>query len=189
MRRPTLGFIFGIGVGACALIAPSCGGSLIRDPGPDAAIPDTSSDLGTGDVVVADLPDVQDVVTGEIAQTGQIVDYSSLKGLVGITVSSGTTQTTTTDTSGDYTLTVAQNQPFTMTSGGSGNYATLDEQEWILGGSANRGPTKLITNSTFNLLKSLLVPAPDSTLALLFVVVQKTGACASTTGARLSAPG
>lgn len=129
-------------------------------------------------------------------QTGQIVDYSSNAGLGDMIVSGGGASTTT-DSKGNYTLSVPRNQPYTMTTSSGPNaassYLTLDEQEWMLTGDANRGKTAAVSNGTETLLKAILSPAPDTTLAILTIQVialgGDAGSCSSATGTTISVPG
>ncbi len=128
-------------------------------------------------------------------QTGQIIDYTSKSGVSGIIVSSGSTQATS-DKQGNYTLSVPQNQPYTMNISSapdaSTSYLTLDEQEWSLTGNANRGQTSAVANTTESFLKNLLQPSPQTSLAVLSVLVEvanpDAGACTSATGATISVP-
>lgn len=124
-------------------------------------------------------------------QTGQIIDYTTKTGVADITVSSGATQATS-DSKGNYSLTVTKGQAYTMHVSGTG-YLTLDEQEWMLTGDANRGQTSAVSNTTESLLKSILQPQPQTTLAVLSILVESVspdaGACTSATGATISVPG
>jgi len=132
-----------------------------------------------------------------VTQTGQIVDYSSKAGLGGMIVSSGTTQVAT-DNKGKYSLSVVKGQAYTMTTssdpdGGGAGYLTLDEQEWMLIGDADRGQTSAVSNGTESLLKNILQPPPDPSLAVLSIQVKASnpdgGPCTSATGATISVPG
>jgi hypothetical protein len=124
-------------------------------------------------------------------QTGHIVDFTTKAGLAGVTVSDGTNSATS-DSKGNYTLAVAKNTPYTMQISNTA-YLTLDEQEWMLLGDANRGDTSAVSNTTESLLKSILQPQPQATLAVLSIQVQAmnpdAGACTSATGATISVPG
>jgi hypothetical protein len=126
------------------------------------------------------------------AQTGIIVDFSSKKGLPGMIVTGGGA-TVTTDTTGAYTLAVPKNTAYTMAVGSDPDadtqYLTLNEQEWTLSGNVDRGKTSAVSDLTENLLKGVLQPQPDNTLAVLTVDVIATGACPSATGATVSVPG
>jgi hypothetical protein len=143
---------------------------------------DGGTDGGGGDVVN----------TNTFSQTGIIVDYSSKKGLQGIIVSGGGNSTTS-DSTGAYTLQVPKNTAYTMTISTDGDaatqYLTLNEQEWTLSGNVDRGKTSAVSDLTENLLKGILQPAPDNTKAVLTVDVIATGACPSATGATVSVPG
>jgi hypothetical protein len=131
------------------------------------------------------------------AQTGTIVDFSSKAGLPGVTVSGGGA-TATTDSMGNYTLSVPKNTPYSMTVVGPTTgtaYVTLDEQEWMLTGNANRGQTSFVSAPTEMILIEALNPTPQPTLAVLSVIVEAVGTCASdaggadVTGATITVPG
>jgi hypothetical protein len=125
-------------------------------------------------------------------QTGIIVDFSSKKGLPGMIVQGGGASVTT-DTTGAYTLAVPKNTAYTMSVGSDPDadvpYLTLNEQEWMLSGNADRGKTSAVSGLTEGLLKGVLQPQPDPTLAVLTIDVIATGACPSATGATVSVPG
>jgi len=123
-----------------------------------------------------------------VKQTGQVVNYGSTNTpVVGASVTDGTS-TVTTDSSGNYTLVVPKDTPYTMTVSNDG-YLTLHEQEWKLSADSDRGQTSAVPNLTENLLKGVLQPAPDTDKAVLTVQVIATGSCASATGATISVPG
>ena len=133
--------------------------------------------------------------SNNVIQTGTIVDFSGGNGLQSILVTGGGSSATT-DSKGAYSLSVAPNTAYTMqASAPDGGYVSLDEQEWKLLGSANRGKTSFVSNVTENLLKSILSPQPDPTLAVLSVIVLASGTCspdaggADVTGATVSVPG
>ncbi len=122
-----------------------------------------------------------------MTQKGQIVDFSTKNGLQGVTVATGSSSTTT-DTKGNYSLSVPKDTPYTMTVSNDG-YLTLNEQEWKLSGDADRGQTLAVSNGIEAILKNALNPIPTDTLAVLSVNVVATGSCASAVGATLSVPG
>ena len=157
-------------------------GLLLAACGNNGGGNDGGTDGGGGDVNNANT----------FSQTGTIVDYSSKKGLPGMIVSGGGA-TVTTDSTGAYTLAVPKNSAYTMTVSSDldadTQYLTLNEQEWMLSGNADRGKTSAVSDVTENLLKAVLQPQPDSALAVLTIQVIATGACASATGATISVPG
>lgn len=142
---------------------------------------DAGTDAGNNDVQTANT----------FNQTGTIIDLTSKVGQVGMEVSGGGS-TVTTDSKGAYTLPVPKNTPYSMSVASGPNatasYLTLNEQEWQVSGDVDRGKTSAVSNSTEGLLKSVLSPAPDGSLAVLTVQVIATGACPSATGATVSVP-
>ena len=133
-----------------------------------------------------------------VAQTGQIIDFDNKTGVFDIMVS-GAGNTTTTDSMGNYSLAVPPNTPYTMqvVAGADAGkpYVSLNEQEWMLTGAANRGQTSFVSAGTEGLLKSVLPTTPNPMLAVLSVIVEATGSCAAdaggadVTGATISVPG
>lgn len=128
-------------------------------------------------------------------QTGQVIDFSNMNGLSGITVS-GAGNSVTTNATGNYTLSVPQNTAYTMqVVGADAGYTSLNEQEWMLTGNANRGTTSFVAQTTEALLQSALEPKPNPMLAVLSVQVQAEGSCSpdaggpDVTGATISVPG
>lgn len=82
---------------------------------------------------------------GNATQNGQIVDLLSPKTLVaGATIDFGNGISTTSDSSGNYTLQIKQNVPFAMTVSAS-NYTELQEQEWFLTGDYSAGVTHVVS--------------------------------------------
>jgi len=143
---------------------------------------------GGNDGGTNDGPAQGDGPSNGVHQTGQIVNYGSTNTPVsGASVTDGTSVATT-DSKGNYSLTVAKDTPYTMTVSNDG-YLTLHEQEWKLSGDADRGQTDAVPNLTENLLKGTLNPAPDTQLGVLTIEVIATGSCTSATGATLSVPG
>ncbi len=133
-----------------------------------------------------------------VNQTGTIVAFQ-LGTPVSDTFVSGAGATATTDGAGNYTLSVPKNTNYTMqvvagVDAGT-NYVSLNEQEWMLTGNANRGKTSFVPATTQGLLQAILQPKPDPTLAVLSISVYATGACAADAGgadiagATISVPG
>jgi hypothetical protein len=132
------------------------------------------------------------------AQTGQIVDFSNpTSGIPNVTISGGGASVLS-NAMGDYTLNVPQNKPYSMQVVGSDAgtaYVSLNEQEWMLTGNANRGTTSFVSQQTQGLLTIVLPSTPSPMLAVLSVQVEATGACAAdaggsdVTGATISVPG
>jgi hypothetical protein len=137
---------------------------------------------------------------GGFTQTGQIIQYGAGNAGVPDTIISGAGAMTTTDSKGNYTLTVPQNTAYTMqvVAGADAGmpYVSLDEQEWMLLGNAVRGKTQFVPAGTEGLLQAALnMPKPDPTLAVLSIEVVALGTCSpdaggsDVTGATLSIPG
>ncbi len=144
---------------------------------------DGGTDTGTG----SDSP-----TNNTFNQTGTVVDYSTKAGLIDMVVSGGGS-TVGTDSKGNYTLPVPKNAAYTMSvtsaEDAGAAYLKLDEQEWMLSADTSRGSTSAVSNGTESLLKSILQPAPDPTLAVLTVQIYATGACPTATGATVSVAG
>lgn len=117
------------------------------------------------------------------AQTGQIVDFNTNKGVVGATVAAGSV-TATTDATGKYTLNVPKDTAYSMTITAP-NYLKLIEQEWKLTGDADRGKTSFVDAATQQTLQNAL-SGYDGTLAVFSMEVKKKGACADVTGATIT---
>ena len=128
-------------------------------------------------------------------QTGQIVGFGGGNGIPGVTVTAAGSSTTT-DTNGKYTLTVPGNTAYSMqASDQDAGYVTLDEQEWMLLGNADRGKTSFVPGYLEQALQGALPSTPVANLAVLSVIVEATGACtpdaggSDVTGATISVPG
>ncbi len=131
-------------------------------------------------------------------QSGQIVDFSNpTSGIPNVTIS-GAGSSVKSNSTGNYVLTVPQNKAYTMQVVGSDAgtaYVSLNEQEWMLTGNANRGTTSFVSQQTQGLLQIVLPSTPDPTLGVLSVQVEATGTCAAdaggpdVTGSTISVPG
>jgi hypothetical protein len=131
-------------------------------------------------------------------QTGQIVDFSNpTSGIPNATISGGGSSVKS-NAMGDYTLSVPQNTAYSMQVVGADSgtaYVSLNEQEWMLTGNANRGTTSFVSQATQGLLQIVLPSTPNPALAVMSVQVEATGACAAdaggsdVTGATIVVPG
>jgi hypothetical protein len=117
------------------------------------------------------------------AQTGQIVDFNTNKGVVGATVTAGSVSATT-DATGKYTLNVPKDTAYSMTITAP-NYLKLIEQEWKLTGDADRGKTSFVDAATQQTLQNAL-SGYDQAKAVFSMQVQKKGTCADVTGATIT---
>jgi len=117
------------------------------------------------------------------AQTGQVVDFNTNKGVAGVTVTAGTV-TATTDATGKYTLNMPKNTAYSMMLTAP-NYLKLIEQEWQLTGNADRGKTSFVDVATEQTLQNAL-SSYNATLAVFSLQVKKRGACASVDGATIT---
>lgn len=117
------------------------------------------------------------------AQTGQVIDFNTSKGIQGVTITAGSVVATT-DATGKYTLNVPKNTPYSMTVAAP-NYLKLLEQEWMLTGDADRGKTHFVDVATQQTLQNAL-SGYDATLATVSILVERKGTCASEGGATIT---
>lgn len=130
-------------------------------------------------------------------QTGQVIAFGGTSGVADVIISAAGSSATT-DVNGNYSLSVPQNMAYTTQFAAApdagGSYVSLDEQEWMLTGDANRGKTSFVSTQLEGILKGIL-GNPNPMLAVLSVIVEATGTCAAdaggsdVTGATISVPG
>lgn len=102
---------------------------------------------------------------GNASQKGQIIDLLTQKPIAGATVDFGNGISTQSDDTGNYTLQIKQNTPFSMTVVAD-NYTKLQEQEWELTGDYDAKTTSLVTASLNSTVSGGLPQYDSSKVAL-----------------------
>ncbi len=117
-------------------------------------------------------------------QTGRIIDAVGKTGVMGATVTVGGKSVTTKD-DGTYEIGITKDVP-TFMSVTAPDHFKLNEQEWIVKTDLfDRADTSLLSNSTANLLASIL-PPHDAAKGLLAVRIYPLPPCTSEAGATLA---
>lgn len=169
---------------ACALIFfCACSDNNLGTPSGDGGTSSNGDDAAPSNDggTIEDGGTNNDAASGAIAtQSGQIVDAISNKGIGGATIDFGNGITTTTDSSGNYSLKTSQNTPFN-TIVTAATYPQRIEQEWELTGDFMVGETAVPSGSLFGTQLSGLSEY-DSTKGALEVAVEITGACTDNGG-------
>lgn len=102
---------------------------------------------------------------GNGTQKGQVIDLLAKTGIANATIDFGNGITTTSDGSGNYTLQIAQNTPYSMTVTAD-TYTKLQEQEWFLTGDYDAKTTSIVPAS-LNAIVSSGLPGYDTTKVAL----------------------
>ncbi|MGO8994001.1 MAG: hypothetical protein ACLQVI_11780 [Polyangiaceae bacterium] len=155
--------------------APSGGGSTGSTPGTaqgnGAAPANPAADAGAADGIQA------------VTESGKIVAMGSDAVVAGAVVTAGD-QTATTAADGTFSLTLQKGETFQLSVVADG-YATLLMQQTSLVADYDAGSTTVVPNATASLLTSIL-SGYDSTLGVLSIAVEPTGACTDEGGATVA---
>jgi hypothetical protein len=122
--------------------------------------------------------------TGPSGIHGQTVDYNSKKGVSGAMIAAAG-MTATSDAMGNWSLTPALGQPFSLAFTKSG-YIPLTEQEMSINGDFDQGGETLIDTATAMLFLSTFKTTPDPNKGIVNINVIPTGSCTDAGGATIT---
>ncbi len=166
------------------LFASLCASTLtVSCGGGDSSPGLPTDDAGNSPPVTGDSGPSSADAAGTITETGVMVDYETLKPVAGLTVTDNGVSTTT-DAKGTYTLSVPSTATLLAPKVTGPKYTTLlFPGSKPAGSSADYGTNVIPDSATYTLEQDIL--QNDTTKALVQIVVQATGACASATGGTL----